>query len=77
MHVHMANPPRYLIVLLRYLEPTLCRAPLPKKAACIHAPGDYLILSKVQIRLVGLRVSVSHDLAAVPDACAYAENTCP
>ena len=29
------------------------------------------------IRLVGLRVSVSHDLAAVPDACAHVENTCP
>ena len=28
-------------------------------------------------RLVGIRVSVSHDLAAISDRCAYAENTCP
>ena len=27
-------------------------------------------------RIVGLWVSVSHDPAAVPDACAYAGNTC-
>ena len=40
---------------------------------------ERLAVFKMQetIRLVGLRVSVSHDLAAVPDACAYAENTCP
>ena len=28
------------------------------------------------LRIVGLWVSVSHDLAAVPDACAHAGNTC-
>ena len=30
----------------------------------------------VKIRIVGLWISVSHDLAAVPDACAHAGNTC-
>ena len=62
-------------VLIRYVLNHPCESRIAI-AIPLHPWTGWRAMEIQHSRIVGLWVSVSHDLAAVPDACAYAGNTC-